>query len=96
MAYFPNGTSGMIYQDQYCENCRNWRDMKDDRGPGCPIWDLHLMMNRNQCKDTELGKLWKKALDHFIPMDKDDVYPKECRMFLPIENPDVPGQKKMF
>lgn len=95
MAYFPNGSSGMDYQDRYCDNCRNWRDTGDGRGHGCPIWDLHMIGDYDQCADTEIGKLWKKLLENLIPTKKDRIYPAQCAMFLPIGAQDIEGQMRM-
>ena len=75
MAYFPNGTSGLMYQERYCENCCNWRNLGDGRDYGCPIMDLHMLLNYNQ-------KEHKAILNMFIPMDKDGIYAGECLMFL--------------
>lgn len=43
MGYFANGTEGEIFNERYCHRCVNWRDLDDGRGPGCPVWDAHLM-----------------------------------------------------
>ena len=94
MGYFSNGSMGDSYISQYCENCRNWRDLKDGRGPGCPIWDWHMIWNYNQCADTEIGKLYKDSLEHFIPTGKNG-FPDKCRMFDPATI-DVQGQQKLF
>ena len=75
MAYFANGTSGDMYQQEHCEQCRNYRDLDDGRGSGCPIWDLHLEYNRDM--------QFRAILDFFIPMTKDCVYADKCKMFFP-------------
>lgn len=102
MAYFPNGTSGMIYQSEYCENCWNWRDLNDDRGPGCPIWDWHMLWNYDQIAsktDTQKrkvqAKVYKASLEHFI-LTGEDGFPKQCLMFLAKNEVDIPGQLKLF
>lgn len=102
MAYFPNGTSGMVYQGKYCENCWNWRDLNDDRGPGCPIWDWHLIHSYdqiagNKANDVKVAesKVYKDSLEQFIPTG-DDGFPKQCLMFLPKNEIDIPGQLKLF
>lgn len=76
MGYFPHGTSGMVYQEKYCERCRNWKDLDDGRGHGCPVWDMHLVHNYDQVKN----KGFKRILDSFIPMDA-KRNPKQCLMF---------------
>lgn len=102
MGYFPNGTSGMRYQEEYCENCWNWRDLNDDRGQGCPIWDWHMLANYDQIagKDTDdkkiaESKVYKASLEHFIPTG-DDGFPKQCLMFLAKNDVDIEGQMKLF
>jgi hypothetical protein len=79
MGYFSNGEEGMAYQDTYCMNCRNWQDHADDRGEGCPVWDLHYLWNyeatgKNKQTDKEM------ALSMFIP--RDGIWNSQCAMFL--------------
>ena len=96
MAYFPNGSSGEAYIDQWCRRCRNWRE--DEEGSdnwGCIVSDLHLIGNYYQFDKTKTGKLWRTVLEHFIPTDKDGFL-AECRMFIEKPNGDIPGQTKMF
>jgi hypothetical protein len=66
MAYFPNGTAGDLYQEQYCNRCVHDRESK------CPIWGAHLLFNR--------GPAWRQVLDYLIPMG-DNGEPGECQMF---------------
>ena len=77
MAYFSNGTEGAIYQDRYCCNCVNYRDLNDGRGYGCPIWDAHLMFLDLKKPDA------CAVLDHLIPREKDPPgFAAQCSMFL--------------
>lgn len=98
MAYFPNGTSGMMYQN-LCENCWNWRDLDDGRGFGCPIWDLHMLWNYDQIEHSlhrikkAKAKIVKEALEHFIPT-REDGFPDQCKMFLSKNEIDIEGQAK--
>jgi hypothetical protein len=78
MAYFPNGSSGDKYLEEYCFRCVNWVDLGDDRDFGCPIWDLHTVHNYEQIKKDD----FRRILDSFIPMDKEKVYPGQCLMFM--------------
>ena len=81
MAYFSNGTEGMDYQSKYCDRCVNYRNLDDDQGPGCPIWDLHMLHNY----DDE----WEDARNWFIPMDPPEkIHAGECKMFEEI--PQIP------
>jgi hypothetical protein len=63
-AYFSNGTQGMFYQSEYCDNCMNWKVTDDDEFGvmeiGCPIWDLHL------CQNTDDDM--RDILDYLIPV----------------------------
>ncbi len=79
MAYFPNGTSGMVFEEEYCDKCMNRRDLKDGRGPGCPIWDIHMLFNYDQHKETDEGKRTKEILEILIPTK--DLWADECSMF---------------
>lgn len=85
MAYFPNGSSGDICMERYCERCLNWADRKDGRGFGCPIWDAHHSGNYEQCKNKGV----KEILEILWPTNK-DLFPGECSMFRP--NGECEGQ----
>ncbi len=79
MAYFPNGSSGDHYQEQYCFNCVHYgadKRSKSTEISGCPIWDLHMMWN------YERGTEHQRVLDDFIPMKADGIYPGECQFFI--------------
>jgi hypothetical protein len=88
MGHFSNGSEGMMYLEQYCMNCRNWHEDENHDEPGCPIWDLHLMHNGLAC--------WQEALDFFIPLSENGLENLQCKMFLSLETPDLPGQLRMF
>jgi hypothetical protein len=90
MAYFSNGTSGMVYVEKYCSRCRNWKDLGDDKGFGCPIWDLHTVHNYDQVKNKDI----KRILESFIPT-KDDGFPGQCLMFKGIDG-EIEGQLHLF
>lgn len=103
MAYFPNGTSGMVYQEKYCFKCRNYRDKGDGRGEGCTIWDAHLLYSYEECNNN--GKVHtmldgeqitnppltnaKAMLDMLIPEDEEKCFPAECSMFLQMDEVDI-------
>jgi len=70
MAYFPNGTSGMIYEEEHCSKCQHYpRDMED---PPCSILHLHMLYNY----DKEMRPL----LDTLIPME--GCWAEKCTMFI--------------
>lgn len=72
MGYFPNGTAGESYHEEYCANC-----IHDQQEGGCPIWFLHGLHNYEECnkKDSFLHVL--------IPRSKDGLGNGICSMFLP-------------
>jgi len=75
MGYFPNGTSGEMYEEEYCYQCVNWRDLADGRGPGCPVMDLHLFYNYAECNKPD------SFLHQLIPRDEEG-FNLECSMFI--------------
>ena len=60
MAYFPNGTSGMMFQEDYCNHCEN----ADEDGM-CSIWDAHMLYNYEQFNNEKI----KSILTLLIPDD---------------------------
>ena len=42
MAYFPNGTSFMFFQDEWCSNCKHYTD-NGTGSFGCPLTDVHFI-----------------------------------------------------
>ena len=95
MAYFSNGSEGDMYMAKYCMRCLNWRENERTDIAGCPIIDLHMIGDYDQCSKTEVGQLWKKLLETLIPTQKDDIYPDKCSMFLLDPDSDISGQKKL-
>jgi hypothetical protein len=79
MAYFPNGTSGMIYEEEYCANCIHGRGPAAERG--CMVMLIHNLFNYDQCKEDERGKAIEAILDLLIPRTKDDLGAEQCTMF---------------
>lgn len=79
MAYFSNGSEGAQYQEIYCVRCANYRDKDDGRGPGCPVWDVHLLYAYEEANETSNAKY---ILDILIPIGKDN-FAAECSMFFP-------------
>jgi len=78
MAYFPNGTSGMDYEERYCANCVHG----SEDGPYCPIWELHVLHNYEQCGKGRTAQAWKTVLSTLIPETKDGLGAEQCSMFL--------------
>lgn len=79
MAYFPNGTAGACYEEEWCDNCVHARD---DEGYGaCSVMMLHNLFNYDQCKDDPRGKAIAEILGLLIPRTKDDCGAEQCTMF---------------
>lgn len=85
MAYFPNGTAGMDYADNYCANCVH--DTED--GPYCPIWELHTLYNYDQCGKGKTAAAWKTVLSTLIPETKDGLGAEQCSMFVAKADPEA-------
>ena len=60
MGYFSNGTEGESFFEHYCARC-----IHDDaeKGKYCPIWNLHLLHNYEECnkKDSFLHQLIERT-----------------------------------
>ena len=103
MAYFSNGTEGMIYNETYCVRCQNWgRDSlsKKTEVDGCPIWDAHMAFAYEECNSNSNAK---KILDALIPMvdhtASDGIsyhIAGECSMFFPKPGQEIPGQMELL
>jgi hypothetical protein len=72
MGYFPNGTSGESYYEEYCARCIH---DDPDRGVHCPIWNLHLLHNYKECNNKD------SFLHVLIPRDKQG-WNERCTMFV--------------
>lgn len=86
MAYFPNGTSGMMYEEKWCVRCVHGQDVEELM---CPVWFAHMLWNYDTRADEEISGI----LEYMIPT-RDDHFPDKCRMF--ITTGDVPGQMQLF
>jgi hypothetical protein len=72
MGYFSNGDEGELYHEQYCTRC-----IHDDaeNGKYCPVWNLHLLHNYEECNNKE------SMLHVLIPRD-DEGFNEICTMFV--------------
>ena len=79
MGYFPNGTSGEIYESEYCSKCvhRNGPDGKS----GCAVWFAHMMRNYDECNKKD------SILHMLIPKNDEKLCNDRCLMFWPIARP---------
>jgi hypothetical protein len=73
MAYFPNGTSSMMYEEEYCDHCVH--QYGPDGNGGCQIWWLHLVHNDAAGNDKN------HYLHKLIPNTKDSLGAEKCTMF---------------
>lgn len=91
MAKFSNGTEGMMYNEQFCEQCINWEIDPETDTPGCPIWDVHLLF------DYEDNSLHNSLLDFLIPQSefniKQELCFSECKMFKTLEHVGITAGK---
>jgi hypothetical protein len=77
MAYFPNGTAGDMFEEEYCNHCVHEGDY--EKGESCPVMLAHILYAYELCNKKEHpGKV---ILDMLIPEDKRG-FPEQCAMFL--------------
>lgn len=76
MAYFPNGTAGMIFEEEWC--CRCVHSPLDPDAPGCTVWLSHLLYSYELC--NEMDHPGKIILDLLIE-DGGPADPVKCTMF---------------
>ena len=81
MGYFPNGTSGDLYQEHICERCRHHPDHDDLEQPSCAVWFAHMERNYKDCNNPD------SPLHILIPRNAKGEN-ERCRMF--IAKPDAP------
>ncbi len=67
MGYFPNGTAGMIFEEEWCDKCLHQCD--------CAVWDAHMFKNYEECNKEDSILHW------LITKTKEDSA-KECKMFV--------------
>lgn len=73
MGYFPNGTAGMMYEEQFCDRCVH---QGPPEGPGCAVMLVHELYNYKECNNPD------SILHILIPRSKDKLSNEQCRMFL--------------
>jgi hypothetical protein len=81
MAYFSNGTEGLMYEEKYCNNCVHFTDAGGEVY-ACAVLELHYEFNYEQGGKTKLGKAIKQVLETLIPTKKDGLFADECKMFV--------------
>jgi len=78
MAYFPNGTSFAIWQDENCSDCLNYRD-NGTGSFGCAITDAHFLIGTHD-KLCRRKPAFNVLNEFFIPDDGPNAF--ECKMRL--------------
>ena len=76
MAYFSNGTEGMIYEEKWCSRCVH----APTEDCECVVLQAHALYSYELC--NEKGTPGKTILDMMIPMSDDGLFPEKCAMFL--------------
>lgn len=85
MGYFPNGTSGMSYEEEYCCKCLHRHGSPPDPEFGmCPIWLAHQLYNYEGIGEEDEVKQpsVRHVLDMLIPRTKDKLWNEQCAMFM--------------
>lgn len=98
MAYFPNGTSRMNFEEHFCFRCVH-RPVHDVNPPkDCAVLTLHWMWNYDQLDKSEVGVVKQIALYGLIPeIEINGVrFPGRCRMFFEAQQEDPSTQLNMF
>lgn len=83
MGYFPNGTAGGMYEEEYCMNCIHGTG--DDP---CAVMLAHNLYNYDECDKPE------SILHLLIPLRKDDLGNEQCRMFVARKDGEPVGPPK--
>ena len=73
MGYFSNGTEGDLYFEQWCSRCVH---DNQDEDIFCPIWNLHLAHNYEDCNKAD------SYLHVLIPRSGDKCSNERCTMFV--------------
>jgi hypothetical protein len=73
VGYFSNSSDGEAYYSHFCARCLH--NPTDPNAPYCPIWDLHMMRNYEECNKAD------SPLHVLIPRDKKTGSNLECKMF---------------
>jgi len=84
MAYFPNGTAGMMYEEEYCFQC-----IHENADRGCSIMLLHNLYNYDQFDKGPRGEALKAVLETLIPTDKSGLRAEQCSLFAPVADPEA-------
>lgn len=67
MGYFPNGTAGMMFEEQWCNRCLHQ--------PDCRVWLAHLLHSYAECNN-------KNSILHLLITQTPKDSAAECKMFV--------------
>ena len=76
MGYFSNGTEGLDYAAKFCDRCQH---QGPEDGPGCAVWEAHMLYNYKQCNDPN------SVLHLLIPREAGGLRNGACRMFVSVD-----------
>jgi hypothetical protein len=77
MGYFPNGTAGDLYEQEFCSRCIH-RDGPDGKG-SCAVMLAHLLHNYDECNNPN------SILEYLIPRGNPkngEPWNKQCELFI--------------
>lgn len=73
MGYFPNGSSGTMYEEKYCDKCKHGAG--EFAANGCAVWLAHALHNYDECNN-------KNSILHLLIPIGDDGFCGKCEMFI--------------
>lgn len=94
MGYFPNGTSGMVYEEQYCINCVHGPRRQPEEKM-CAVWLAHQLYNYDAVGEDKNEKL-AHVLDLLIPRSDEKLRNEQCSMFVDDKSLPDPNQMDLF
>ena len=77
MGYFPNGTSGTLWEEANCYKCVHYDE--DIEVAGCPVWGAHLLYNYDAVGKNANEEL-STVLNMLIP--RDGMHNGRCAMLV--------------
>ena len=79
MAYFANGTEGMIFEETYCLRCVFY----DKEENGCPIWNAHLLFAYGA--EGEAREILDMLIEDIEEKDSEGhgYFSHRCKFFIP-------------
>lgn len=93
MAYFPNGESGYMWEEEWCDKCLRNDENSGGEYNSCPIIVAHTLYNYDQIGDEKL----RTILSCLIDDDEIDgvKYAGTCKMFTPLPKNKLSAQERI-